>query len=47
MKASLRTDKVTVTVSESGSVTITTPKKKVVVTIDENGDVTTQSSEPP
>lgn len=40
-----RTDKVTVTISESGTVTITTGQKRIVVIITEQGNVTTMTSD--
>ena len=40
-----RTDKVTVSISESGTVTITTGQKRIVVIITEQGNVTTMTSD--
>jgi hypothetical protein len=47
MKVSASTDKVKVTISKTGVVTITTKNKQVVVTINEDGEVTTETKEPP
>ena len=47
MRVSASTEKVKVTISNSGVVTITTKSKQVVVTIGEDGKVTTETKEPP
>ena len=47
MKVVAATEKVKVTISHSGQVTITNAKKQVVVTISEDGKVTTETKEPP
>lgn len=47
MNANARTEKVKVTISNTGVVTITTKSKQVVVSIGENGEVTTTTKEPP
>jgi hypothetical protein len=47
MRVSASTEKVKVTISKTGTVTITTKSKRVVVTIGEDGTVTTKTEEPP
>lgn len=47
MSKNAKTDRVKVTVADSGIVTIITAQKKVVVIISDTGNVTTMTSEPP
>lgn len=42
---SAHTDKVVVTISESGTVTITTNQKRIVVIISDQGNITTMTAD--